>query len=371
MGKSDVINRRGLHAGEINFREINVNWMENKVRRTCTMRIVLAVIVLVGVIGGLAANARYFKNYFKGPYAIPQSELFAAPNADALPRYWVTLTADEMIETGFQEITIRKKHGVERSRKVSATYYMAAIGDRYLLVKAHDDKPPTALKGFLTEASGSVDKQFFQDPEIVKIRSQFLPMMLDTEDFQTDGQIGMGVAALLGIGALVFGGVALARYRNPGKHPAIRRLANWGNPEEVGAAIESELNSGKTLKMGGHVFTPNFLVRDQAMNFDVQALDEFVWAYKNVINKKVYYVIPAGKTVSVKLSTMNNTTEVTGKEDDVDAVLNFFVNYRPWVVVGYSDELEKLYKRKRNEFAALVKQRHEEINQSANQAQSA
>ena len=347
-----------------------MNWMENKIRRASTMRIVLAVVVLVGVIGGLAANARYFKNYFKGAYAIPQSELFAAPSADALPRYWVKLNADEMIETGFQEITVRKKHGVERSRSVSATYYVAAIGDRYLLVKAHDDKPLTALEGYLKAPSGKVDQQFFNDPDIAKIRGQFLPMMLDTENFKSDGQLGMGVAAIAALGALIFGGIALGRYRNPGAHPAMKKLAAWGNPEDVAAAIESELNSGNTLKMKGFTFTPNYLVREQAMHFDVESLEEVLWAYKHVLSKKMYYVIPAGKTISVKLNTLRHTTEVIGKEEDVDAVLNFFANYRPWVLVGYSDELEKMYKKKRGEFAALVKQRRQEVMQ-ASQEQAA
>ena len=342
-----------------------MNWMEAKIRRASAMRLFLAIAVLVIVAGMLAANARYFRNFFKGPYAIPVAELKAAPSAKDLPRYWVTVTADKIVETGFQEITIHKKHGVERSREVSASYHVAALGDRLLLVKSHRDTPSVALIGYLKPVAEPVDEKFFLSPDIVEIRSKFLPMMLDTGDFEGDGQFGLVVAGLLSLAALVFGFMAWGRYRNPGAHPVIRNSRNWGAPDDVSATIQAELVSGKTLKMGGYVFTPTFLVRDELLNFEVLRLDEVLWAYKHVLAKKLYYVIPAGKTFSVRLNWLNHNVTVNGKEADVGAVLQYFTNYLPWTLVGYSDELAAAYKKKRSELASVVAQRRNEVSQAA------
>ena len=341
-----------------------MNWIESKVRSASISRMFLAAAVIVVVIITLAANARYFSNFFKGPYAIAPAEMAAASGAEDLKRYWVNLKADELFDSGYQEITVRKKHGVERSREISANYHVALLGDRLLLVKAHKDTPTTSLTGYLKPISGKVDQSFFDDPKVAKHRDRFYPMMLDTADFKGDGEIGLIVASLLILAAIVYGAIAFGRFRNPASHPLFKSTASWGEPDEVSAMLKTELDSGKTLKFGGYVFTPNFVVRDQQLNFDVQRLDDLLWVYKQVVQKKIYYVIPAGKTFSVCLNWMKQSIPISGKEENVDTVLHYLANHKPWILLGHSDELAKAYKKKRSEIAEVVAQRRREVAQA-------
>ncbi|SFN33345.1 hypothetical protein SAMN05660284_01229 [Formivibrio citricus] len=337
-----------------------MNWIEKNIRRVSVARMVLAVVVIAVIVLALAANARYFRNFFKGPYAITPAELAAAPSADALPRYWVSLKADQLVESGFQEITIHKKRGVERSREVSANYFVAVIGDRLLLVKAHQDMPTAALNGTLKPIAGKADLGFFNSPQVQKHRARFYPMMLDTENFKSNGEFGLAVAALLGIGALVYGLIALRRFRDPAQHPVMKRVAEWADSVEMSKLLEKEATERNGLKFGGHLFTANFVVREGMLNFDVQRLDETLWTYKHVLQKKIYYIIPAGKTFSVCLNWMGASWQISGKEANIDSVLQYLAERYPWMLCGYSDELASAYKKNRGEVAGVVFNRRKE-----------
>jgi hypothetical protein len=338
-----------------------MNFLTGKIRRVSVVRMIFSVLVIAGIVFALASNARYFRNYFKGPYAISQAELAGAPDAESLPRYWVMLKADEVAASGFQEITIHKKHGVERSREVSANYFVAFVGDRLLLVKAHQDTPTASLKGYLKPITGQVDRAFFDDPEAKKVQARFYPMLLDTEDFKTDGQIGLTVAGVLGLGALFFGFVAFRRFRDPSTHPLMQRVATWGDVDKIARQLEKEAGDKNALKFGGYLFTASCVMRNEMSSFDVQRMDEILWAYKHILQKKLYYIIPAGKTYSVSLNWQNVTWQISGKEEKVDAVLRTLEERFPWVLCGYSDELATAYKKNREEVVQVVASRRQEV----------
>ena len=58
--------------------------------------------------------------------------------------------------------------------------------------------------------------------------------------------------------------------------------------------------------------------------------------------------------------------EITGREKNVDALLAFAAERAPWAVLGYSEDLNKLFKQKTQEFCGAVEQRKREL---ASQAQ--
>lgn len=347
-----------------------MNWINSKIRRVSVFRMALAVAIFLIVVLALAANARYFLNFFKGPFDIPTAQLAAAPDAEALERYWVNLQAEEVMETGIQEITVRKKRGVEQSRSVSASYYVARIGERLLLVKVHEGegKPPLKLTGYLKPFSSTADRAFFDDPEVKNIRPRFFPMMMDTDDFRSDGLIGLIVAAVFGIGALVFGWLALGRFRDPASHPVLKNMATWGKTEKIAASIESEVK-GQVIKLGGYTFTSNFAIRDEFLAFDVKRLDDLLWVYKQVVQNKIYYIIPAGKTFAVCLNWMDQSININGKEAGIDAFLEHLTGQKPWIVFGYSEELAAVYGKKRADLAALVAERHKDVAQASEEQQ--
>jgi hypothetical protein len=340
-----------------------MNWIESQVRAVSVKRLLAAAIVLGIVIFALAANSRYIVNYFKGAYAMPREELNAATSAAALNRVWVKLEADAIHETGFQEITVRKKRGVERGRSVSASYYVAEFDKRLLLVKAHGDVPTQSLKGTLKPIVGKVDVSFFDSPNMQKIRPAFYPMMLDTEDYRSDGNVGFAVAGVAALISLGIGLFAYLRFSDPASHPAAKDAARWGKGklDAIGAQIESQLKSPDAVKAGGFTVTPDYIVQKSAFSFKLWRTEDLLWVYKEITQNKMYYVIPTGKTYAAKMNFDKESISLTGKEEKVDALLGLVAEHKPWVIAGHSDEIAQSYKKNRKEMVAWVAQKKKEL----------
>lgn len=338
-----------------------MNWIERKARESSLKRMLAMAAVVVAIIVLIMMQMRYLTNYFKGAYAIKPVELGAVTDVEKLERYWVTLDADVIHETGFEEITVRKKHGVERSRSVSAAYFVARIGKRLLLVKAHGDTPVKSLHGFLKLIVSKADVAFFNSPEAQKVKPAFYPMLLDTEDFKTDGDLWLSVAGLLLVAALIYGVIAFLRFRNPQSHPAVKFANATGKADQLSASIEASINSGQVAKLGNHIITDDHIVNSSMLNFGLSSLDGVIWCYQQVVQKKVYYVIPAGKTYSLSINTGTSTLLINGPEFAVEAAIHHINARRPWVILGHSDELETNYKKRRKEMIAWVASRKQEI----------
>ncbi|MGL4576380.1 MAG: DUF6709 family protein [Burkholderiaceae bacterium] len=351
-----------------------MNGLEQKVRATSLARVVAALIVLATLVFSLAANAKYIRSFFNGPTAMSSAQLGAAKDLDSLPSAWVTLSADAVHATGLQQISVRKKHGVERSRSVSANYFVAQMGDRLLLVKAHDDTPTKVLTGELKWIAADAQAQLLQGipaAEQASTRQRFYPLMLDTADFKDGGYIGFTIAGLIAAAMLIVGGIAFQRWSNPAKHPALQAAAKWGTPDVVAAKVQNELQAPGVLKLKGFTFTQNFLMRKTLFSFDLKRLDDLLWAYQKVTQKKLYYVIPAGKTYELKLNFADAELAIPGKEAQIGQAIDQLAAARPWIVYGYSDQLAALWKKKRNEFKMFVAQRKKEPQFAGGQTQAA
>lgn len=333
-----------------------MNWLEQEAKAQSTRRVAVASIVVAITLLILGAQWRYFSNLFSGPYAISTAELAKASNAEALPRYYVRLAADEVIDLGMEEVTVRKKRGVERSRSVSAHYYVAKMGERLLIVKSKD-APGTELRGELRDIPGDVHKGIFSSARAKAAEPRFYPMMLDTGDFSGGGMIALGVAALVILGALWYGGLALTRVLDPHKHPVLKKLGASGNLDVLATNLQTEINSAAKLKFGDHTFTPRFVVRQAMLQFDVHELDKLIWAYKQVTQNKIYGIIPTSKTFGASINFVKDSIAVTGKEPAIDSLLDGLSRTAPWAAYGFSDDLKKTFEKQRPELAAWAEER--------------
>ena len=89
-------------------------------------------------------------------------------------------------------------------------------------------------------------------------------------------------------------------------------------------------------------------------------MSDLLWAYKKVTKHSVNF-IPTGKTYSGILVCYGGTAEVTGREANVDALLTYAAERAPWAALGYSDDRNKLFKQKPQDFCAAVEQRKREL----------
>src|SRR5262245_15965782 len=112
-----------------------MSWLEQQVRQTKLLQVLLCFGVIVAVGAALFLNKRYFDNLRAGPYTIPVAELSAAQSADDLARYWVNIIPTRLFDTGVDQVSVRKRYGVETGRSVTGHFWVAVVGDRLLVVE--------------------------------------------------------------------------------------------------------------------------------------------------------------------------------------------------------------------------------------------
>ena len=332
---------------------MSINWLFENVRRTSRNRIIFAGLIAASAIGLLVYNASYLRDAYRGPAAVEPSALLAAQSPKSLPRAWVRVHVERLQDTGIEEISVRKKHGVERSRSVSARYYVAPIDDRLLLVKVRGSEAPTNdLVGEVLPLESGLAGTLFTGANAAQLKEAVLPLELDTHDYSTDATMLWWLVGLSLAGAAVYAAVAWMRNKNPAGHPAMQRAAKWAGIDEVAQWVKQEQAQVQTV--GDWKLSDHYLLRNGTLTFDLQSMDELLWAYALVTKKKVYYVIPAGQTHSLVLKWGDSNVKVEAKEPVVTAALQHIAQNQPWVALGWTKETEQLFKKRGNGFASQI-----------------
>jgi hypothetical protein len=339
--------------------EMTNSFVHTTIRRSNRKLLLWCVAVAVLLLGLGALNRRYFYNFFAGPAAIDRQTLLATTDPDMLPRYWVTVTGDEVADTGFQQVSRNTKTNDER---VTNAYMALLLDKRVLMVKAPDDASVTEYTGYLEPLPSDVRTQIIGDAERTAptLRGAFLPYMLNTDSFRTSGYIALGLGIPL-FGLCVFGLIrAIRRSNDPFAHPIMRALSRFGPPDYVASQLDAEL-SAEHPKLDKLHLTPSWLVQATSTSLAAMRIEDIVWAYKQVTQHRTNGV-PTGKTYTAQLwDRYGVCITVAGKEAFVNQVLEAAAQRAPWLLAGFSPELEKTWKSNRAAVLATVDQRRRQI----------
>ena len=336
------------------------SWLVKQIKAQSVRRMAVAGLVITLLALFAFANLRYLQNYFAGPLALTPAQVAAVKDHDSMPRYWVKFTPEKFIDTDIEEITVRKKRGVERSRSVTGHYYAAVIGGRFMVVDAHDGAPSGEVSGGLKDippkVRASIEEQLKKDTGL-SFDQAFVPVMLDNGNFKSSGDVSLIIGGLLALAALGYAGFAALRFSKPEGHKAFARVAPSGVAELESAKLENELSNDPKTKIGKWTLTKHYAVQQSLLSFDVQRLDALAWAYRVVTKKKLYYVIPLGKSHALTLKWSSTEVKMDAKEAKVDAALEHIATHAPWAFLGFSDELETAWKKRPAEVLAAVAER--------------
>ena len=336
-------------------------WVHQRIRTICRRRVAAWCLVAGGALLFALGQHRYISNFVRGPFDVGQAELDTIEDVSAAPRYFVRVTGSRLIDTGVQQIRTKKRAGEETSRPV-ATYYALVVGDRLLIVKRSEGAASTA-QGELIALPEELPRHLFNTREMQAIRGRFYPYYLDESAFRVPGYIGVGVALILAVLLIRYGLPAWRYARAAASHPVVKRVASWGDP--LGTAVEARREADSPrYRGGGWRVTDKYLIQSAPFAFDLLRLPDLLWAYKKVTKHSVNF-IPTGKTYACVLACYGGTAEVTGREKDVDSLLSFAAERAPWAVLGFTDELSRVFRQKIADFCAAVEQRKHELARQA------
>lgn len=331
------------------------DFISRQIRRTNRNLFVFGAGILTALGLLLAAGWRDTYNFIFGPFPVQGSELVSISNPDLPKHYFLKVQGEESFATGMREVD------AGNHEKIRAEIIALVVDKRLLLVKTPADNHQLAFTGTLTAVpaevfNGVVHQWNEKHPDL---KDAYLPFMLDATGFRKGDNLWVAVAgAGFGVLGMALVGIPLRRQMRPESHPLFTQLAKYGGLQDVRMRIDSEVRSeGGGEKLGTIQITTNWLIHAAAYKTNVMATRDVVWAYPKV-TKHYHNGIPTGKSYSAIIrDSKGQSLEIRGKKDSVPKLLESLQRRMPWIVVGFSKELEELWLREKSQFFQLIEQR--------------
>lgn len=332
-------------------------WILQMVRARSLRRVVAWAATLAFVALFAFGQIRYIRNFLAGPYVLGAAELDAIPDAAKASRYFVRVTGSKTIDTGVQQITVKKRRGVETGREVSAGYYALVVGEKFLICKGGiASGSQLTFEGELSPLPPELEARLFNSKDMQAARGRFYPYYVDNDSFRLPGYIAIGVFLVLAAFAVTKGLPAWKHFQDPESHPIVERVQGWGDPIGIAVAAEREARRPRYKGGNGWSITDQFLVQSTFFTFDILRVADLLWAYKKVTKHSVNF-IPTGKTYEAVIHCYGGGATVQGNEKVTDEVLGFVAQRAPWAIFGYSQELETAFTKNTQSFCVAVEKR--------------
>jgi hypothetical protein len=341
--------------------------VERQIERT-NRNILVTGVLLLALLGGLAAvTAGYYANYFGGPFPTTLAEVAQA--RDQVPAHaWVRLQG-ELIQTEYQHVTIQtdKRTNEEKSRKVTAEYLVLMEEGRTLLIKAPVGTRGQEISGWLHEPE-KVDRDVLAGirSEHAEVADSLLPLVLDATADRTGGTLGLVAGAALLVLALLQLQRWSGRRARPASHPIWKRLARLGEARSLAAQLDMEVRASDVVRFQGRTtLTRSWIVRERLYGYDLLPLDRLAWIHKKVTAQKQYFITVGKQYEAIVCDRDGGQLSFRAKEAEVDRLLTALAERVPWVLVGWTQELERAWTKQRAEVIAAVDARREEQRRAA------
>jgi hypothetical protein len=335
------------------------DFISRQVRRTNRNLLLFGGCILTFLGWFLAAGWRDTYNFIFGPFPVQNSELVAISNPGTPQRYFLNVQGGESFPTGMREVDAGNHD------KIRAEMVALVVNKRLLLVKTPADNHQVEFTGILTtipaELLNGVVHQW--DKENPDLQGAYLPFMLDATGFRTgEDYVVASVAAGCGVLGIFLVWLSLRRRFQPESHPLYKHLAKYGGLQDVRMRIDSEMRSeGGGEKFSAMQITTNWLIHAAAFRTNVMATKDVVWAYPKV-TKHYHNGIPTGKSYSAIIrDSKGHSLEISGKKDSVPKLLESLQRRMPWVLVGFSKELEALWLKEKSQFFQIIEERRAKL----------
>ncbi len=330
----------------------------------------LNLILLAGVLWVAASGFSTFVEMVRGPQVMQAADLtnFQA-TPDSMARTYVTLKGVKLIDTGATEISVRKKRGVERGRSETAHYYAMPVGSTsFLMVRGTmEEHGGSEITGWLKSPERAVDQstlnQLNAGPADKRMISGMLLDETDTKEFEWI----LALACLVGFALAVWNLSKVWRRTQQIHHyPVMRSLGDGSEQQAMQALslVNEDLDiADSSLSKSVHT-GQRYALQQQRYKVDLLDMQEAAWIYKKVVNKKIYYVIPAGTSNSVQVHTLSEQSQewhFGGKADLAEQFLIKLAQASPWAVIGYDVQIKKVWDKGRKNFIAQVLARKQEL----------
>ena len=335
------------------------------IKRTNRNLMIVSLLIFIVVVITVSFSANYLYNVFLGPFDIDTNTLTSITNTDSLQKYYVTVNAEDSLETGLSYVreTIDERTKKVKSTSYDSDYLLLLVGEKALVAKVpYGTKPGKIFSGALAELPSDVEYELTQIAKEQGIADQdfknrLLPVMLDVNDFKTAGYVEVTILLILLLIVLFCVISFMKSSTDMYRHSIFKKLALYGEVEAVENEINNAFSSPNTKIIGKVTVAGPWISIKKAFSTQFVKSDDVLWIYKK-ITKHSYNFIPTGKSYELLVYFRNKSVSVVKmKEKHVDSAIDSIYQVAPWVVVGYSDDINSIWKKQFDTFVSEVESR--------------
>jgi hypothetical protein len=152
------------------------------------------------------------------------------------------------------------------------------------------------------------------------------------------------------------------RRSNPAKHPTMKKLARFGDPFQLAASIDAEMQmTAPTVDVGGAIVTPSWLLIPKRYVIDPYRLSDLVWMYQKVTEHRRNGVRVGTSYAVIIHDRHGKSLQLSRNGKDHKNLIGPVVERAPWVISGYSAELQKAWANERAQVIAAVDERRQKL----------
>jgi hypothetical protein len=135
-------------------------------------------------------------------------------------------------------------------------------------------------------------------------------------------------------------------------HSIIKYLIRYGNPLTIKSQIDQEAKNNQ-ISISKLTFTPNWIFYPKLYKLRIINKTELIWVYKKITRTKhSVNFVPVGTTYSYavvfyyfnenkKTGFVNlYSNEIIANEDESNKLISYIVQYAPWILTGYTEDIE-------------------------------
>jgi len=150
------------------------------------------------------------------------------------------------------------------------------------------------------------------------------------------------------------------------RRPTFNTLAKFGDFDDIRAQIDAEAISNKSVSKAKLLFTHNWILQSRWGGLHAIQRPTLAWAYaKDLTTRHYVNFIPTGTTHTYSVlihyldfKTVRSLEINAASHDAADDLLQYVLEYAPWIVAGYTPEIANAWKTNEAEMIAFVTHRY-------------
>lgn len=181
----------------------------------------------------------------------------------------------------------------------------------------------------------------------------------------TESSLGDSIVPiLLGIGGVIMLVRFGPRLANVEETPEIKALASQGTPLVVAQRIQTEIETASSTltinRVGSITITKSWLIRKRFLGLDLIALSDLVWAFKRTTqfySQFFAWFTPGRRSYTIVLHSTISDIDFGCFDQQADEILAELAARAPNVLIGWSNDLDNLWRRDRPKAIRIAQDR--------------